>query len=269
MHPLCLAVMFKERTRGDSHLYQPAKGGTQGASSQYHSFSAKLTCLVAESKCFIKCLLKVKCSRSLRKAENSGLWASQPCPLVLGHCSAASSPERCPTVWGEAMDVQCAASHYFGFSEMMALWHGPPWLQLWFYVHFTYIFAVEILGSKFSLQQFLLTIFIVLKDNFHFNFSSSLLFNGEGQTRTGCCWQLGRHEYFNDYCLKTAQIFIERSWKCVYWTEVNNAVGLEGKAKRHLAVWEIASILLTGLSILGKPETCINSLSQGLEQRNW
>ena len=87
------------------------EGGTRAPLPWNHSFSARLTCLVAEGKCFLKLFLKAKCSRSLRKAEAGELWASQPCLLVLLHCCVASPAEPCPSSLSEQLhSILCSLS---------------------------------------------------------------------------------------------------------------------------------------------------------------
>lgn len=78
-----------------------------------------LACSVAEGKCFLKCFLKAKCLRSLRKAEISGVWASHPCPLVLLHCCVASPAEPCPT--GLRRDNGCSVSSFTVFCTPYAV----------------------------------------------------------------------------------------------------------------------------------------------------
>lgn len=90
-----------------------------------HSLSARLTCSVAEGKYFLKNFLRAKCSTTWRKPEISGLWAPQPCPLVIPHCSVSSRPEPCPTGVRRGNGYSWAPLQYFVFPWLLASYLIP------------------------------------------------------------------------------------------------------------------------------------------------
>lgn len=93
---------------------------------------------------------------------------------------------------------------------------------------------------------------------------------GDARKIKGCCWCLGRHEYFKDPLPQDNSGLQRKLLEMYALSRKEQCRGrFRRKEKRHLAAWEIASIILMGVSSLEKLESWINSLCQGLQQRNW